>query len=125
MPRASLAAPHLWAGAGTIVGAILGSLIIASLANGMSVMIVAPFWQYIVRGSVLILAVSTWTSLPGRGGGKVSKPVPHGRNWHRQARPWVPRSARCVLARQPRQHVGLEDHDAPDDEGHREAVTHG
>jgi D-xylose transport system permease protein len=44
-------------GSGTIVGAILGSLIIASLANGMSVMNVAPFWQYIVRGSVLILAV--------------------------------------------------------------------
>jgi len=44
-------------GSGTIVGAILGSLIIASLANGMSVMNVAPFWQYIVRGGVLILAV--------------------------------------------------------------------
>ncbi|MFI5368554.1 MAG: sugar ABC transporter permease [Spirochaetia bacterium] len=44
-------------GSGTIIGAMLGSLIIASLANGMSVMNVAPFWQYIVRGAVLILAV--------------------------------------------------------------------
>ena len=44
-------------GSGTIIGAMLGSLIIASLANGMSVMNVAPFWQYIVRGMVLILAV--------------------------------------------------------------------
>jgi D-xylose transport system permease protein len=44
-------------GSGTIVGAILGSLIIASLANGMSVMNVLPFWQYVVRGAVLILAV--------------------------------------------------------------------
>jgi len=44
-------------GSGTIIGAMLGSLIIASLANGMSVMNVAPFWQYIVRGGVLILAV--------------------------------------------------------------------
>jgi D-xylose transport system permease protein len=44
-------------GSGTIIGAMLGSLIIASLANGMSVMNVAPFWQYIVRGLVLILAV--------------------------------------------------------------------
>ena len=44
-------------GNGTIIGAMLGSLIIASLANGMSVMNAAPFWQYIVRGLVLILAV--------------------------------------------------------------------
>ena len=36
---------------------MIGSLIMASLANGMSVMNVAPFWQYIICGLVLILAV--------------------------------------------------------------------
>ena len=42
---------------GTIIGAIVGSLIIASLLNGMSVMNMDVFWQYIIRGLVIIAAV--------------------------------------------------------------------
>jgi len=44
-------------GAGTIFGAIIGSLIMASLENGMSVMNMDIFWQYIIKGLVLIIAV--------------------------------------------------------------------
>jgi D-xylose transport system permease protein len=44
-------------GEGTIIGALVGSLIMASLLNGMSVMNMPVFWQYIVRGFVLIAAV--------------------------------------------------------------------
>ena len=44
-------------GAGTVFGAIVGSLIMASLANGMSVMNMDIFWQYIIKGLVLIFAV--------------------------------------------------------------------
>ncbi|MCD8508857.1 MAG: sugar ABC transporter permease [Bacillus sp. (in: Bacteria)] len=44
-------------GVGTIVGSILGALIMASIDNGMSMMNVPPFWQYIVKGMILILAV--------------------------------------------------------------------
>lgn len=44
-------------GVGTVYGAIMGSLIMASLANGMSVMNMDIFWQYIIKGFVLILAV--------------------------------------------------------------------
>ncbi len=47
----------LMGGEGTIFGAIVGSLIMASLENGMSVMNMDVFWQYIVRGLVLIFAV--------------------------------------------------------------------
>ncbi|MGA2976251.1 MAG: sugar ABC transporter permease [Spirochaetia bacterium] len=47
----------LMGGEGTIVGAIVGSLIIASLLNGMSVMNMDVFWQYIIRGLVVIAAV--------------------------------------------------------------------
>lgn len=47
----------LMGGEGTIVGALVGSLIMASLLNGMSVMNMPIFWQYIIRGLVLILAV--------------------------------------------------------------------
>lgn len=47
----------LMGGEGTIVGALVGSLIMASLLNGMSVMNMDIFWQYIIRGLVLIIAV--------------------------------------------------------------------
>jgi len=47
----------LMGGEGRISGALVGSLIIASLENGMSVMNMDIFWQYIVKGLVLILAV--------------------------------------------------------------------
>ncbi|MGO9309568.1 MAG: sugar ABC transporter permease [Spirochaetia bacterium] len=47
----------LMGGEGTIFGAIVGSLIIASLLNGMSVMNMDVFWQYIIRGFVIIAAV--------------------------------------------------------------------
>ncbi len=44
-------------GEGTIVGALVGSLIMASLLNGMSVMNMDIFWQFIIRGLVLVIAV--------------------------------------------------------------------
>jgi D-xylose transport system permease protein len=47
----------LMGGEGKISGAIIGALVIASLENGMSVMNMQIFWQYIVKGLVLILAV--------------------------------------------------------------------
>jgi D-xylose transport system permease protein len=47
----------LMGGKGTIIGAMVGSLIMASIVNGMSVMNMDIFWQYIVKGFVLIVAV--------------------------------------------------------------------
>lgn len=47
----------LMGGEGKIFGALVGSLIMASLLNGMSVMNMPIFWQFIIRGLVLILAV--------------------------------------------------------------------
>jgi D-xylose transport system permease protein len=44
-------------GAGTVLGALIGALIMATLDNGMSMMGVDAFWQYIVKGGVLLLAV--------------------------------------------------------------------
>ena len=40
-----------------MVGTLLGSLIMASLLNGMTLLAVAPEAKLIVRGSVLVLAV--------------------------------------------------------------------
>lgn len=47
----------LMGGIGTIPGAIIGALVMASLDNGMSIMNIDSFWQLIVKGSILILAV--------------------------------------------------------------------
>jgi D-xylose transport system permease protein len=44
-------------GRGTVLGVIFGSLIIASLINGMTLMALAPETKYIARGVVLALAV--------------------------------------------------------------------
>lgn len=44
-------------GKGKIFGAIIGALIMASIDNGMSMMNIGAYWQYIVKGLILILAV--------------------------------------------------------------------
>ena len=44
-------------GVGSVWGVIVGALIIASLDNGMSMLDVPTFWQYIVKGGILLLAV--------------------------------------------------------------------
>ncbi|WP_244283645.1 sugar ABC transporter permease [Pseudovibrio sp. Tun.PSC04-5.I4] len=44
-------------GVGTVFGAVIGAFIMASLDNGMSMMDVPTFWQYIVKGGILLLAV--------------------------------------------------------------------
>jgi len=47
----------LMGGSGSIIGALVGATVMASLVNGMSVMNMDIFWQYIVKGIVLIFAV--------------------------------------------------------------------
>lgn len=44
-------------GIGSIFGVIIGALIIAALDNCMSMLDVPTFWQYIVKGGILLLAV--------------------------------------------------------------------
>lgn len=44
-------------GVGTVYGALIGALIMASLDNGMSMLGVDAFWQMIVKGTILLLAV--------------------------------------------------------------------
>lgn len=44
-------------GSGTIIGAILGTVIMAGLDNGMALMNMGTTWQYLIKGVVLILAV--------------------------------------------------------------------
>ncbi|MDT3719347.1 ABC transporter permease subunit [Pseudomonas oryzihabitans] len=51
-------------GSGTVYGALLGALVIASLDNGMSMLDVDSYWQMIVKGGILVLAV--WVDVSTR-----------------------------------------------------------
>ncbi len=54
----------LMGGSGTIIGAVIGAMVMTSLDNGMSLLGMETFWQYIVKGSILILAV--WIDIASR-----------------------------------------------------------
>jgi ribose transport system permease protein len=44
-------------GKGTVAGTVVGVLIIGVLNNGLVLMDVSPFWQQVVKGMVILLAV--------------------------------------------------------------------
>jgi putative multiple sugar transport system permease protein len=44
-------------GIGTVIGAIVGGLVMAAINNGMSLMNIGAPWQYVVKALVLLLAV--------------------------------------------------------------------
>ena len=47
----------LFGGAGTVIGTVIGALIIAILTTGLVMLNVEAFWQFIVVGTVVIVAV--------------------------------------------------------------------
>ena len=53
-------------GSGTVHGALIGALVMASLDNGMSMLDVDTYWQMIVKGCILTLAV--WVDVATRSG---------------------------------------------------------
>ena len=44
-------------GKGTIMGTVLGAIIIGVLNNGLVLLDVSPFWQQVVKGMVILVAV--------------------------------------------------------------------
>jgi D-xylose transport system permease protein len=51
-------------GIGTVFGAVIGALVMASLDNGMSLMNLPIMYQYIIKGFILVLAV--WIDIANR-----------------------------------------------------------
>jgi ribose transport system permease protein len=47
----------LWGGSGTIAGAVIGLLIMQVVNNGLIVINVDPYWQTVVIGAIMIIAV--------------------------------------------------------------------
>ena len=56
----------LLGGQGTVWGALLGALVMASLDNGMSLMNTESFWQPVIKGGILVAAVAV--DMAGRRG---------------------------------------------------------
>ena len=44
-------------GKGTVWGTVMGAIIIGVLNNGLVLLNVSPFWQQVVKGGVILLAV--------------------------------------------------------------------
>ncbi len=44
-------------GVGTIWGTIVGALIIGIINNGLDLMNVSPFWQQVVKGAIIVIAI--------------------------------------------------------------------
>lgn len=53
-------------GSGTVYGALIGALVMASLDNGMSMLDVDTYWQMIIKGGILTMAV--WVDVATRSG---------------------------------------------------------
>jgi D-xylose transport system permease protein len=58
----------LMGGEGTVFGALVGALVMASLDNGMSLMNLDITWQYVIKGLILLLAV--WADMAQRKAGR-------------------------------------------------------
>jgi len=54
---AAIGGASLFGGKGTIIGTLIGTLIIAVIQNGLVILDIDPFWQFIAIGAVIILAV--------------------------------------------------------------------
>lgn len=57
----------LMGGIGTVFGAVIGAIVMSSLDNGMSLMDAPFFWQIIVKGLVLLIAV--WVDMTSKSKG--------------------------------------------------------
>jgi ribose/xylose/arabinose/galactoside ABC-type transport system permease subunit len=47
----------LFGGVGTVLGTLVGALVMGVISNGLNLHVVDPFWQPLVKGAVILLAV--------------------------------------------------------------------
>ena len=58
LAAAVIGGASLRGGEGTIIGAFLGVIFVALINNAMTMLAVSIYWQMIVTGAVLVLAVA-------------------------------------------------------------------
>ena len=60
----------LFGGMGGVGGTVIGALLIGVLINGLVIMNVSPYYQQVIIGTIIVLAVGFDTFAKSRGGGK-------------------------------------------------------
>lgn len=65
--RAIFAADKLRSGHGSLIGTLIGALILGNLSNGMNLLGIGTVYQFIVEGAVLVVAVVLDLTLKGNG----------------------------------------------------------
>jgi ribose/xylose/arabinose/galactoside ABC-type transport system permease subunit len=65
-----LGGTSLSGGKGTVIGTLLGALIVAVLGNGLNLLNVLTFWQSILKGAILVAAIIVNRNIVIRGGHK-------------------------------------------------------
>jgi ribose/xylose/arabinose/galactoside ABC-type transport system permease subunit len=61
-----LGGASLLGGLGTLWGALASGLILAMLANILNLLGVVTYWQWIIRGAILVLAVAAYSIMDVR-----------------------------------------------------------
>jgi ribose/xylose/arabinose/galactoside ABC-type transport system permease subunit len=74
-----LGGTSLAGGVGRISGTVIGALIVGFLSNGLNLVGVEPFWQYIAKGSALVVAVVLDRFAGREGRSKKTKEAPKGK----------------------------------------------
>ncbi|CAN5799758.1 ribose ABC transporter permease [soil metagenome] len=64
---AILGGVSLAGGEGSVIGTLIGALILGVISNGLNILGVEPFWQTILQGVILVVAVSIDIVLRGSG----------------------------------------------------------
>jgi ribose transport system permease protein len=64
---AILGGVSLAGGEGSVIGTLIGALILGVISNGLNILGVEPFWQTILQGVILVVAVSIDIVLQGSG----------------------------------------------------------
>lgn len=62
-----LGGTSLLGGQGSLIGTLIGALILGNLSNGMNLLGIGPVYQFIVEGAVLVVAVVLDLTLKGNG----------------------------------------------------------
>ncbi len=53
-----LGGTSIFGGVGTVWGTLIGAFILVVINNGLNLMNVSPYWQFIARGAILAFAVA-------------------------------------------------------------------